>query len=67
VGGNYTKSVYNQLVEIKGVSELLLMDVTVHIRSQQLAKIHENRLRRWDFCSLAQFITWSARQARRPT
>ncbi len=23
--------------------------------SQQRAKIHENRLRRWDFCSLAQF------------
>ena len=34
--------------------------------SQQQAKIHENRLRRWDFCSLAQFNIRSARQVRRP-
>jgi hypothetical protein len=35
-------------------------------RSQQQAKIHENRLRRWDFCSLAQFNLRSAQQVRRP-
>ncbi len=41
-------------------------DMLLFTRSQQRAKIHENRLRRWDFCSLAQFNIRSAQQVRRP-
>ena len=40
--------------------------VTVHMRSQQPAKIHENRLGGRDFCPPAQVIIRSAQPVRRP-